>query len=78
MQRTLIWGLPTRLFHWSLALSFAGARLTSDGDQWRATHVFLGYLMLGLVGFRVLWGFAGSHFSHFASLYFGPKEARTI
>lgn len=75
MQRTLIWDLPTRLFHWSLALSFAGAWLTSDGDQWRAIHVFLGYLMLGLVGFRVLWGFAGSHFSRFASFWFGPKEA---
>ncbi|OHC80579.1 MAG: hypothetical protein A3H24_10290 [Rhodoferax sp. RIFCSPLOWO2_12_FULL_60_11] len=75
MQRTLIWDLPTRLFHWTLALSFAGAWLTSDGDQWRAIHVFLGYLMLALVGFRLLWGFAGSHFSRFASFWFGPKEA---
>ena len=75
MQRTLIWDLPTRLFHWSLVLSFAGAWLTSDGDQWRAIHVFLGYLMLALFGFRVLWGFAGSHFSRFASFWFGPKEA---
>ena len=75
MQRTLIWDLPTRLFHWSLALSFVGAWLTSEGDQWRAIHVFLGYLMLGLFGFRVLWGFMGSHFSRFASFWFGPKEA---
>src|SRR5512133_3001088 len=75
MQRTLIWDLPTRLFHWSLALSFAGAWLTSEGDQWRAIHVFLGYLMLGLVGFRVLWGLACSHFSRFASFWFGPTEA---
>jgi len=75
MQRTLIWDLPTRLFHWTLASSFAIAWLTSDGDQWRAVHVFTGYLMLGLVGFRVVWGVAGSHFSRFASFWFGPKEA---
>jgi cytochrome b len=75
MQRTLIWDLPTRLFHWTLASSFAIAWLTSEGDQWRSIHVFLGYLMLGLVVFRLIWGFAGSHFSRFASFWFGPKEA---
>ena len=75
MQRTLIWDLPTRLFHWSLAASFALAWLTSESDRWLPVHVFLGYLMLGLVGFRVLWGFAGSHFSRFSSFWFGPREA---
>lgn len=75
MQRTLIWDLPTRLFHWTLAGSFALAWLTSEGDRWRSVHVFLGYLMLGLVVFRLIWGFAGSHFSRFASFWFGPKEA---
>ena len=75
MQRTLIWDVPTRLFHWTLASSFAIAWLTSEGDQWLAIHVFTGYLMLGLVAFRVFWGFAGSHFSRFASFWFGPKEA---
>jgi cytochrome b len=75
MQRTLIWDLPTRLFHWCLASSFAVAWLTSDGDRWLAVHVFVGYLMLGLVGFRVLWGVAGSHFSRFATFCFGPRAA---
>jgi cytochrome b len=74
-QRTLIWDLPTRLFHWTLASSFALAWLTSDGDQWRAVHVFFGYLILGLIGFRLVWGFVGSHFSRFASFRFGPKAA---
>jgi len=75
MQRTLIWDLPTRLFHWTLASSFAIAWLTSEGDRWRSIHVFFGYLMLGLVVFRLVWGFTGSHFSRFASFWFGPKEA---
>jgi cytochrome b len=75
MQRTLIWDLPTRLFHWTLAGSFALAWLSSEGDRWRSIHVFLGYLMLGLVVFRLIWGFTGSHFSRFASFWFSPKEA---
>ena len=75
MQRTLIWDLPTRLFHWTLASCFAIAWLTSEGDQWHAVHVFAGYLMLGLVAFRVLWGFVGSHFSRFSTFWFGPSAA---
>lgn len=75
MQRTLIWDLPTRLFHWTLASCFAVAWLTSDGDRWHSLHVFAGYLMLGLVAFRVVWGFIGSHFSRFATFWFGPIQA---
>ncbi|MDD2881150.1 MAG: cytochrome b/b6 domain-containing protein [Rhodoferax sp.] len=75
MRPTLIWDLPTRLFHWALASSFALAWLTSDSDPWLAVHVFVGYLMLGLVGFRLVWGLVGSHFSRFASFWFGPKAA---
>ena len=75
MQRILIWDLPTRLFHWTLALSFVVAWLTSESDQWLSVHVFLGYLMLGLVVFRVIWGLVGTHYARFASFWFGPKDA---
>jgi cytochrome b/nitrate/TMAO reductase-like tetraheme cytochrome c subunit len=30
---------------------------------------------VGLVVFRVVWGFAGSHYARFASFWFSPKEA---
>ena len=74
LQPTLIWDVPTRLFHWALASSFAVAWLTAESDPWLAVHVFCGYLMLGLVGFRVVWGFAGSHFSRFASFALSPSR----
>ncbi len=77
MQRILIWDLPTRLFHWTLAASFAGAWLTSESDPWLSVHVFLGYLMLGLLGFRVIWGLLGTHYARFASFWFGPRDALT-
>jgi cytochrome b len=75
MQRTLIWDMPTRLFHWTLAASFAGAWLTSEADTWLAVHVFLGYLMLGLVVFRLVWGRVGTHYARFSSFWFSPKDA---
>ena len=77
MKRLLIWDLPTRLFHWTLALSFAGAWLTSESDPWLAVHVFLGYLMLGLVGFRLLWGVVGSPYARFRAFWYGPRAALT-
>lgn len=75
MQRTLIWDIPTRLFHWTLALSFALAWLTSESDSWLSVHVFVGYLMLGLIGFRLVWGFAGTNYARFSSFWFKPSEA---
>ena len=72
MKRLLIWDLPTRLFHWLLAVSFAIAWLTSGSDQWLSVHSFFGYLMLGLIGFRLVWGFVGGHYARFASFAYGP------
>ena len=50
---------PTRMFHWLFALSFLGAYITSDGERWRALHVTLGYTLVGLLAFRVLYGLFG-------------------
>ncbi len=73
MQRILVWDLPTRLFHWILALSFAAAWLTSESDVWLSLHVFVGYVMLGLLGFRLIWGFVGGHYARLAAFHFSPK-----
>ena len=54
----------TRMLHWLMALSFAGAYLTADGERWRMVHVTLGYTLAGLLLCRVLWGL------------FGPRQAR--
>jgi len=73
VKRTLIWDLPTRLFHWLLVTCFAGAWLTSTSDRWLSIHIFLGYLMLGLVAFRVVWGLTGGHYARFASFVVSPR-----
>lgn len=70
-KRILVWDLPTRLFHWLLAASFAGAWLTSESERWRDVHVTLGYTFAGLIAFRVLWGFIGSRYARFSSFVSG-------
>src|SRR5690606_18254089 len=54
-----VWDLPTRLFHWLLASTFAGAWLTGDSERWMVVHTLLGYTFAGLIAFRLVWGFVG-------------------
>ncbi|MDD5393961.1 MAG: cytochrome b/b6 domain-containing protein [Thiothrix sp.] len=73
LQRVLVWDVPTRVFHWTLALSFAGAYLTAESERYRDIHVALGYLMLGMIGFRLVWGFAGTAYARFGSFLYKPS-----
>lgn len=74
IQRLLIWDVPTRGFHWLQAISFVGAYLTSDSERTRDIHVAFGYIMLGLLVFRLLWGFLGTRYARFSSFVFKPGE----
>ena len=72
-ERTLIWDLPVRLFHWTLAASFAGAWLTSESEHWRDIHIACGYTMAGLIAFRLVWGMVGTRHARFSDFVRGPK-----
>lgn len=67
----LIWDLPTRVFHWLLALCFAGAYISAEWDDWRILHVTLGASVGLLVLFRLLWGFVGTRHARFSEFAFG-------
>ena len=58
---------PTRVFHWLMALCFVGAYATADGERWRMLHVTLGYTMVGLLGFRIVWGLVGPRPARFSA-----------
>lgn len=66
-----VWDLPTRLVHWTLAAAFAAAWWTAESGkmEW---HRWSGYLILGLVVFRLYWGFAGPESARFGSFVKGP------
>jgi cytochrome b len=72
--KILVWDVPTRVFHWMLALSFAGAFITGDSERYRDLHLLLGYLLLGLIGFRLIWGISGTRYARFKSFLFKPSE----
>jgi len=74
MKRILVWDVPTRVFHWLLALSFVGAYVTAESERYRDIHVVLGYTLLGLLAFRLLWGFFGTRYARFRSFLFKPGE----
>ncbi len=71
--RVRVWDIPVRLFHWILVSCFVIAWLTLD-DRYLDIHVFVGYLMVGLILFRVLWGFIGSPYARFSNFSYNWRE----
>jgi cytochrome b len=68
-----VWDLPTRLFHWLLALTIAGSLVTgSIGGGAMPWHFRLGHLALALIAFRLVWGLVGGRWSRFASFIYAP------
>jgi cytochrome b len=69
-----VWDLPTRLFHWLLAVAVLSLVVTGkvggDAITW---HFRLGYLVMGLLLFRIVWGLVGGHWSRFASFVRSPS-----
>jgi len=70
-----VWDLPTRLFHWSLALCVGGLILTGNlGGAWIDWHARLGYAVLTLLLFRLVWGVVGGHWSRFKTFLYAPSS----
>jgi cytochrome b len=73
-QAILVWDFPVRVFHWFLAISFAGAWLTSEGDAQQMIHYAFGYSACALVLFRIVWGVVGTRYARFTEFIKGPAE----
>ena len=70
-----VWDPVTRTWHWVLALSIGvgwsfGRFMTFDTIQW---HFYIGYLVIGLMLFRILWGFIGPEPVRFRALLPTPR-----
>ena len=72
-SKTLVWDLPTRAFHWLLAIAFVGAFVTAESERLRDLHMLMGYSAAGLVAFRLLWGIVGTRYARFTSLPLSPR-----
>ena len=57
-KRTLVWDLPLRIFHWALVSLIFAQWLTAEVlEGYMDYHAVFGYTLLGLMIFRLLWGF---------------------
>lgn len=72
-----VWDLPLRVFHWALTLCVAGAVVCAKiGGNAMPWHGRFGLAVLGLLVFRLAWGFIGSTHARFADFVRGPATIR--
>ena len=69
-----VWDFPLRLFHWALFVSIIGAIISAKaGVLW--VHERFGLTVLGLIIFRIVWGFVGGHYARFCQFLAMPRMA---
>jgi cytochrome b len=73
-QDILVWDFPVRIFHWLLALSFAGAWLTSESEAQQLIHYAFGYSACAIIILRIVWGIVGTRYARFTQFIKGPTE----
>lgn len=71
MRDVRVWDPLLRITHWSFPLLIAAMWWTAENSKW-ALHRQLGLVLLGLLVFRVLWGFLGPQTARFSSFVKGP------
>ena len=68
-----VWDWPVRVTHWSFALIVPAMWITAENSEW-GWHTRLGHVLLGLLIFRVIWGFVGTDTARFATFVKGPAK----
>lgn len=76
-MKAYVWDLPTRLFHWSLVVLVVAAFVTAKvGGNAMVWHGRIGLAIIGLLVFRIVWGFVGSTYARFLQFVRGPGAIR--
>ena len=70
--RVKVWDLPTRLFHWLLAVLVLALAVSGELGM-LDLHMTLGPAALALVLFRLIWGVVGSDTARFSHFVRGPR-----
>ncbi len=72
VRRAAVWDLAVRATHWLLAvlIPFSWWSAINDHLPW---HRLSGYMILGLLVFRLIWGFVGSPTARFGQFLSSPR-----
>lgn len=73
-HREHVWDPALRIFHWALAiLVIANWSLGKIGPSDMTLHFWLGYAVIALLVFRLIWGFVGPAPARFGHFLKGPR-----
>jgi cytochrome b len=68
----VVWDWPTRVVHWLLVSILPFSWWTAETRRMEL-HRYAGYLLLGILVFRLYWGIFGSSTARFSNFIRGPK-----
>jgi cytochrome b len=68
-----VWDPLLRLTHWSFPLIITAMWWTAENHKW-ALHRQIGLVLLGILAFRVLWGFLGPETARFSQFVKAPAK----
>jgi cytochrome b len=71
-ERIRVWDPLVRIFHWALVGGFATAFIVED--DLLGVHVWAGYLVLALIGARLVWGIIGTRHARFGDFVRKPSD----
>jgi len=69
-NKIVVWDPLVRLFHWTLVITCITAYVTQEENY--ELHLQSGYLIIGLICFRIIWGFIGSDHARFSDFVYRP------
>ncbi|RUR27224.1 cytochrome B [Vreelandella andesensis] len=78
-KQIAVWDVFVRLFHWCLlaAVLISFYTTKTDGAPFLfpiEVHAQAGYIIIGLLIFRVIWGVLGPTYARFSTFVYGPKN----
>jgi len=68
-----VWDIGIRLFHWGLVAFFVIAYITGEIET-ETLHAWAGYVIMGLLAFRIVWGLIGTRHARFSDFIYRPAE----